>query len=193
MGTVEQDNELTDVSLCYQSLGIPLGASPTEIEQVFKALTEEYKAKLASPDPAGREEASRNLEQLNEMYDKIRGSVTYRAMEKDHLKRIGNAPASEARVKRPVHRAVIEKTPMINCPRCNGVIAKSLKTCPICKSRLYTVTEKIMRAYFSPTKIVIYCLVLAVAASLVFFLNKSGDKTKGSASEIDSLEKLQPK
>ena len=192
MGADPHENELTDVVLCYQSMGLPLDASPAEIELMFKALTEENKRKMGSPDQAIREEGRQSLELVTEMYDKIRGSITYRAMAQEHLKRDSHAPAGKASQPRPAHRPVREQSVMVQCPRCNGTIAKGLKVCPVCKSPLFSVTEKILRSLFSRNKVIAYCLILVAVAALVFFyLQKSdtgGDKTKDGLGSLDTLE-----
>jgi hypothetical protein len=192
MGAEQQENELTDVVLCYQSMGIPLDASPVQIEQMYRSLTEENKKKLAAPEPAVREEARKSQELVNEMYDKIRGSITYRAMERDYERKVSATPASEPKVKRAAHQSVKEQNLKVNCPRCNGLITKGTKVCPICKSPLLTMTEKLLRTYFSPVKVVIYCLVLVLAAAAVFFLTQQGDRFKGGMPEFDSLEQKAP-
>jgi len=161
----QQENELTDIALCYQALGVPLDASPAQIERMYQSLTEENKKKLASAEPGVRADAQRSQDLVDEMYDRIRGSITYHAMEKDYLKK--NADLAEAKVKRPVHQAVAEKNLMINCPRCNGSIRKGLKVCPICKTPIYTVLQKIVRACFTPKKLIIYFVVLSIAALAV--------------------------
>jgi hypothetical protein len=193
MGAEERDNELTDVALCYQSMGLPLDATPVQIEQMYKSLTEENRKNLASPDPGIREDARRNMGLVDEMYDKIRSSITYRAFEKEHQKKNDDAWASEARVKRPVHRVVAESSRMMHCPRCNGSIAKGLKTCPVCKTRLYTATERILKTYLTPAKLIILCVVLVLAALLIYRALQT-DKPKDGMTELDSLEqKLLPK
>jgi hypothetical protein len=188
MANGEENQELTDVVLCYQSMGVALDASPAEIEQMLKALTEENKRKMGSPDPAIREEGRRSLDLVHEMYDKICGSITYRAMEQEHLRRASQVQAGKASAPRPVHRAVREKTLMMQCPRCNGTIAKGLKVCPVCKSRLYTVTEKILRSLFTRNKVIAYCLILVVGASLVFFYLQDREQTKDGMTNLDPLE-----
>jgi len=164
----QQENELTDIALCYQALGVPLDASPAQIDRMYQSLTEENKKKLASSDPTDRADAKQSQDLVNEMYDKIRGSITYHAMEKDYLKK--SADQAEAKVKRPLHQAVVEKSLIINCPRCNGSIRKGLKVCPICKTPIYTTMQKIVRAYFTPKKLIIYFVALAVAAFAVVAL-----------------------
>jgi hypothetical protein len=162
MGAEQQQTELTDVVLCYQSMGIALDASPAVVEETFRALSEQYKKKLASPDPVLKEEARVSLELMGEMYLKIRSSITYKAAEKDYEKKTGQAAA--VRPVRPVHSAVAAKSLMMNCPRCNGSVLKGEKVCPICKSPILTAAERVMRTWLTPKRIIIYSLVLALAA-----------------------------
>jgi hypothetical protein len=159
MTAEEQQEDITDVALCYQSLGVPLDASPERIEQVYKSITEDYKRKLASKDAAEREEARASLDLLRVMYEKILNSVTYRTMERDHLKK-GTVAAAAAR--RPVHKVVAESRNMINCPRCNGLIAKTAKSCPICKSPVYGPLERALRELFTVKKVIVFCVVLSL-------------------------------
>jgi hypothetical protein len=183
MGAEENENNLTDVALCYQALGVPLDASPAQIEQMYNTLTEENTKKLASPDPVIRGDAKQSLDLLNEMYNKIRGSITYRAMEKDYQKKDNDA--AEMRVKRPVHQAVVQKNLNMQCPRCNGSITRGLKTCPICKSPIYTTMQKIQRAYFTPKKLIIYCIILSAAALAAYGLLNPEMFSASSASKGD--------
>lgn len=189
MGTEGQDNELTDVVLCYQALGIPLDASPAQIEQVFKVLTDRQRRLLSEPDSVTRSEAQRSLDQIAEMYDKIRGSVTYRTAEKDFEKK--GVLAQEA--KRPQHQAVAEKKKMVNCPRCNGLIKPGLQVCPICRTRIYTPAEKLLQALFSTKMLLLYAVLLILAGSAFYFLSSRTAPAKAPASELDSLQNLQAK
>ena len=186
MSTEEQNNELTDIALCYQSMGVPLDASPAQIEQMYKALTEENNRRQASADPAIRADAKQSQDLVNEMYEKIRGSITYRAMEKDYHKK--GLDAQDNRQKRPAPQALIQnRTVLVNCPRCNGSITKGLKVCPICKYRLYTVTEQILRTYFTPKKLIVYGVILAaIAAGAVYLLNP--DLFAGAKPEVDLFD-----
>ena len=165
MDVSEEQKELTDVALCYQSMGVQFDSSAAEIEQRYRSLAEEYKKTLGSADPAKREEASQSLELIGVLYDKIRTSITYRAVQKDYQKKSSDELISETQAKRTVHKVVAEMSIMRQCPRCNGLIGKELKTCPICKSPVLNAMQKILRDYFTPGKVVVYCLVI-VAVSL---------------------------
>lgn len=154
--------ELTDIALCYQSMGLPIDASPAQIEQRYKTLTEEYKKKLVSAQPALRQEAKVSLDLLEEMYRKIQGSITYHATRKDHLK-----AEAEAKRTREVHHTVVLRNHLVHCPRCNGLISKGLKGCPICKAPLYTPLEKISQA-LTPMRLILCLVLFAVVCALAW-------------------------
>jgi len=131
------------------------------------------------PEPGAAQEAKQSLELLNEMYTKIRGSITYQAREREQQKKEPSAPE-----KRPVHRAVMEQKLMTLCPRCNGSIAKGAKTCPICKTTFRSPLEKL----FSRRALIGYCLVLLLGMAAFFAYQQVG-KAKDSV-EFESLEKI---
>lgn len=162
MGAEEQENELTDVALCYQAMGLPLDASPVEIDRVFLSLTEEARKKLEHSDPALRQEARQSLQLLQGMYEKVRSSITYQTAHKEYLK--NSVSGAEITPRRPVHQAVLQKSNLVHCPRCNGSISKGLETCPICKSPLHGALAKLIRSYCTPGKLLSYCLVLSLVA-----------------------------
>lgn len=162
MGAEQQQTELTDVVLCYQAMGIALDASPAAVEERFRTLSEQYKNKLSSPDPSVRGDAKASLELMGEMYLKIRKSVTYLAAEKEHEKRAGRVAAGPR--SRPVHSAVAAKSLLMNCPRCNGSVVKGSKVCPICKTEILSAAQRTVRTALSPRMLLLYLVVLALAA-----------------------------
>jgi DnaJ-class molecular chaperone len=168
MGAVDQNSELTDVSLCYQAMGIPLDAPPDQIERRYRSLAVEYKKKMASSDQALREEARLSLELLQEMYSKIQKSATYRAFHEESLKKRAASPVAETGSQRGVHQAVAQRSLMVHCPRCNGSMVKGDKICPICKTPMYSSMQKIQMSYFTPKMIVIYCIAASLSALAVF-------------------------
>jgi hypothetical protein len=190
MAGEEKDTELTDIVLCYQAMGVPLDSSPAAIERAFRMLTDASKEKYASTDPAIREDGRQSLELLEQMYSKIQNSVTYKAMEREQLRRQENSQKVETQVKRPVHRAVLEQKQMVLCPRCNGSIAKGEKTCPICKSAQATSLEKLLAALFSRAALIAYGMVLVLAVAGFFFYQQNVSKAKDSAMDLESLEKI---
>jgi len=161
MGAVDPNSELTDVSLCYQAMGIPLDAPPDQIERRYRSLAGEYRKKMTSPDQTQREEARLSLELLQEMYTKIQKSATYRTVHAESLKKRGTPAVAETGSKRPVHQAVARRSVMVHCPRCNGSMAKGDKVCPICKT-------PIQMSYLTPKMMLIYMVAASLALLAVF-------------------------
>lgn len=161
MGDADQDKELTDVILCYKAMGISIDDSPEQIERTYKLLTEEYRKNLASLDPAVRENARNSMVLVKEMYDKIKGSITYTAKAKECLK-AGMREADGPKTSRAATAVKVEKSRLMNCPSCRSMINIGLKTCPICKTRIYSKTEKFLNQYFTKTTIIILCLFLLI-------------------------------
>lgn len=186
--------ELADIALCYQSIGIPLDATPAQIDQIYQQVTLRNKKQFANPDPGLREEAKRSQELVEEMIIKIRQSANYQAMEKDYQKKVGDAPVSEPQGTSAVPPAAAGR---VLCPRCQGSILRGLKNCPICQTPLGAGQgarqETKQETFFTPTKVILLCLVL-VLASLALFSFLSGGTQKDGTSEIDSLQqKIAPK
>lgn len=164
--SAKNDKDLTDIALCYQALGTDISATPAQLQRLYASLAAEYKKKLLSTDPAVREAARVNLEQVSVMYEKIKGSITYRAMENK------GAHVDESlgrRVRGPQVRVTV------HCSCCNGLIPKGLRTCPICKSPLYSATEKMMRVHLAPKRLAVYFVIVS-AVSLAVLGVRSPEK-----------------
>ena len=157
--SAEHGKELTDIALCYQALGTDISATPAQLARLYASLAAEYKKKLLSTDPAVREAARVNLEQVSVMYEKIKGSITYRAMENK------GANVAEARPGRGGRGTEVRVT--VHCSCCNGLIPKGLRTCPICKSPLYSATERKMRAHLAPKKLALYFVIVSAVSLAV--------------------------
>ncbi len=161
MGDAEQDKELTDVILCYKAMGVSIDDSPAQIERAYKLLTEDYRKNLASPDPAVRESARNSMLLVSEMYDKIKGSITYNAKAKECMK-AGMREVERQSTARAAASVKVEKSRLMNCPSCRSAISIGSKSCPVCKTRIYTKTEQILNQYFTKTTIIILCLFLLI-------------------------------
>lgn len=176
-----QEKELTDIALCYQALGVEITATPTTIERVYRSLSEEYKEKLASTDPAAREGARVNLEQLGDIYGQIRASVTYSAMEKGLQK--GNTGIPDAKRFDP------KCSVRVHCTRCNGLIPKGLRTCPICKSPLYRPLEHAIRSLLAPKKLILYFALLIAVFLAAFGVQHQGKLSTESLGQLLQVPK----
>ena len=164
------NDELKDVELCYTALGLSIGDSPAKIEIAYKRLIEIYKANLASHDPAVRNDAQNSLRLIEEMYDKIKNSVTYQTMYKDQEKlNAMQGSAEKSRMQQPGSGA-LDKA-LMKCPTCHTVINKGLKTCPRCKSRILTPAEKLMEKIFTPINLIVFgCIVVIGTLTFVGFM-----------------------
>jgi len=158
-----QETELNDTVLCYQALGLSIDDSPAHIEHTVNRLTEEYKANLASTDPAVRESARKNLALVKEMHDKIKGSVTYNSKLREQQSRGTQHSADN------VNRAVkstdphLKKASFVACPACNTIIPAGHKSCPKCKAPVLSKSEQLMKKYLTPANIAILCLIIILA------------------------------
>src|ERR1035437_4090586 len=111
------DEGLKDVELCYTALGLSTGDSPVKIEMMYKRLVEMYKTSLTAPDHRAREEAKESLSLIEEMYDKIKNSVTYQSMLKEQERR-GKLQGGAERARTPNAGAVMMDSSVMNCPMC---------------------------------------------------------------------------
>ena len=150
------DEELKDIELCYTAMGLSMGDSPAKIEMTYKRLVEMYKASLAAPDHKAREEAKDSLRLIEEMYDKIKNSVTYQSMLREQERRGKLQSAAER--SRSAGAGMMDSSVM-NCPMCRTVIKKGVKICPRCKGRIYTTAEKVMNRIFTKTNAIVFICV----------------------------------
>ena len=163
------DDKINDVALCYSAMGLSIDDPPAKVEMTYKRLREAYKAGLSSGSPQAREEANENLKLLDELYNKIINSVTYKTVASDQARResVQGGP-NRGRSGGSAERA--GKVSLISCPKCNTVVNKGTKVCPRCKTRIYTDFEKAMKVLTSKTSIVIMAIlvVMVVLAVLGF-------------------------
>jgi hypothetical protein len=170
MSNASADNhELKDVELCYTALGLSIGDSPAKIEMTYKRLVETYKANLASPDPAARADAQNSLKLIEEMYDKIKNSVTYQTMYRDQERRNKMHGEAEKSRMQQSEAGALDKS-LTKCPTCRTVINKGLKTCPRCKARIVSPFEKLMEKIFTPTNVIVFgCIVVIGTLAFIGF------------------------
>jgi hypothetical protein len=161
-----KENELTDITLCYMAMGVSIGDSPDKIEETYKALTEEYRKNLRSPDHAVREDAKNNIELIGELYEKIKGSITYQTMAKDYLKS-SQRDADKAGIRKTAANVKVEKTRLMSCPNCKKIISKGLKVCPLCRKPVNTKAGKFIKQYFTITNTIISLIIVVIAITFV--------------------------
>jgi hypothetical protein len=180
--SARNDDELKDIALCYSALGLSVGDSPNKIEMTYKRIVATNKAGLASPDPQVRENANQNLRLVEEMYSKIRYSVTYQSALKDQEKKSKMRDEVE-QTRIPARETVVMDKALMNCPMCHSVISKGTKSCPRCKARIETPVEKMMKVLSSPAIIIIFgCLV--VLGIIAFFWIMYPDQIRELATSL---------
>jgi hypothetical protein len=157
------NDELKDVELCYTAMGLSIGDSPGKIEMTYKRLIETYKANQASPDPAVREDAQNSLKLIEDMYDKIKNSVTYQTMYKEQERR--NKTAAEKSRMQQSGAGALDKS-LTKCPTCHTVISKGLKICPRCKARIVSSSERLMQKIFTPTNMMIFGSIVVIVTMI---------------------------
>ncbi|MEI8355715.1 MAG: hypothetical protein WCG31_06465, partial [Deltaproteobacteria bacterium] len=115
--TEERDDKLKDVILCYQAMGVSLSDSPEQIEFTYNCLTKEYKKNLFSPDLDLREEAKKSLAVTTELYETIKGSVTYNSIAREYEKQVGNK-TDVKKLRKPDVKVVVPEVKTVTCPSC---------------------------------------------------------------------------
>ena len=167
--TTGDENEIKDIALCYTALGLSVGDSPGKIEMVYKRVVETCKANLASPDPKVREEAKNSLSLVEEMYEKIRKSVTYQTALRDQDRQV-RMQSDAGRSASSGHGTVVADKALTTCPMCHSVISKEARTCPRCKARIETVGEKMMSVVTTPAVLIIICILVLIGAAILVWM-----------------------
>lgn len=151
------ENELNDVSLCFQALGIEFGAPPDEVEKAYKRMIDVIKKKQSSANPAERAEAAKDLELAHDLYDKIKNSVTYNT----RLKERDQAESLKEQIKKSAEQQ--QQMQFKVCLSCQKTIGASLKKCPYCKEPVRTPLEMFFHRLFSGANLVIILVLLVLA------------------------------
>jgi rubrerythrin len=167
----ETENELSDVLMCYKAFGLSVSDSPEQIDSMYKVLTEECRKNLSAPDPSVRFGARSDLAAIKNMYDTIKGSITYGSVARQSENAIKATTVRNGN-RISANTDVVLNYKTVKCPSCNNLIRKSLKTCPVCNARIYTKTEKLINfagKYFTKKKVFLLSvfLLLAIIAALV--------------------------
>lgn len=156
------EDERNDVSLCFQALGIEFGSPPEAVEKAYQKVIADIKRKSTSPDPAIRAEAMNDVDLINDLYEKIRNSVTYNSK----LKEAENAAALKASMKKA---GPVEPQFKI-CPSCQRSIAFHIKKCPFCREVIRTPLEKLIYHIFSLKTLAVILVLAAIIAGGLFLL-----------------------
>jgi len=157
-----------DIDLCYKVMGLTFSDPPDKVDRVYNSLVAEYSKNMQSADPAGRQTAKDNLEQVKELYERITGSMIYKdyAREYEKYKQLKESQKSEKQQK-----AEAEKSLMVSCPYCAKLINPAQKTCIYCNRRILSPMEMLLTKVFSTRNIIILIVVslLIVGLAVLYF------------------------
>jgi hypothetical protein len=167
-----KNEELTDIDLCYKALGLSVGDSPERIETTYNRLMDMYKNNMKSADAQVRDEAKNSLSLIADMYENIKASVTYQAMEKEYSKMskrsIEAGKRSAAKSDAPIMKSIYKE-----CPSCTATVSKSATKCPTCKYEFQTVTDRFTSQMFTRTNVIILSVIAVLAVVIVGYLNRA--------------------
>ncbi|GAM07853.1 hypothetical protein OR1_00122 [Geobacter sp. OR-1] len=158
-----------NLELCYKVMGLSFSDPPEKVDKVFNNLMAGYKQKLRSSKPDEAQDAQMNIEQIQEIYERITNSMIYKdyAREYEKYKNAQNAVKEERQMK-----AHVEKSTFVNCPSCGKILNIGFKTCPYCRKKVYTPAEMMMMKIFSTRNIIIAAVVILAIAAVGIYLFK---------------------
>jgi hypothetical protein len=158
-----------DIELCYKVMGLSFSDTPDKVDRVYNGLVAEYTASLKSEDPAARQAAKDNLEQVKDLYERITGSMIYKDYAREYEK---YKLLKEEEMQARKQKLEEEKEAMVNCPYCNKKIPAKQKVCLYCHGKILSPFELFMYKVFSKRNLIVLAVVLVmVAAGIVMMLN----------------------
>jgi hypothetical protein len=171
------EDERSDISLCFQALGIEFGAAPEEVEKAYQRMVAEIKRRQASGDPSQKAEAAKDLELAFDLYEKIRNSVTYNS----RMKEVNLADSIKSQIKKDSAQQFKV------CPSCHKTIGATFKKCPFCRETIRTPVEMFFHQLFSGKMLAATILVLiAIIAAVVLAINPGLLKGKKSEPPVET-------
>jgi hypothetical protein len=149
-----------DIELCYKVMGLSFSDTPDKVDRVYKSLVDEYTNTMKSADPAGRQAAKDNLEQVKELYERITGSMIYKDYAREYEK----------------YKLLKEhedgKELMASCPYCSKQIPANQKVCIYCHKKILTPMELLVAKVFITRNVIAAVVVLAfIGLGVAMILN----------------------
>lgn len=163
-------NELyDDIDLCYKVMGLSFSDPPDKVDRVYKSLVAEYTKGMAVGDPAARQNAKANLEQVKDLYERITTSIIYKDYAKEHekYKQLKEAERAE-KGNRQKTASETSKPTVVSCPYCNKKISADLNECIYCHHKIVSSSSDVIEKLFSTRNVIILVAILAV----LFYLLK---------------------
>lgn len=168
----EKEKEFSDIELCYKAMGLSFSDNPEQVEKTYRKLKESYGKAMSSSDSTERVKASDNLNQLEELFSTITGSLIYKdyAREYEKYKAIKAEKLAERKLKQQQQPIVKEK--LIDCPYCHKPISEKLKVCIYCRGKILTPMEQLIVNIFSVKNVIVLTAITLLAlVGVVFYLN----------------------
>lgn len=159
-----------DIELCYKVMGLEFSDPPEKVDKVYHDLLAGYKHQLRSSGPGEIQDAKKNIEQVQELYERITCSLIYRDYAREYEK---YRQAKHAEKEQRQHHPPVEKSMLINCPLCGKVMHKGYKTCPSCHKKVYSKFELLMMKVFSTRIMIIAAVLLLVCSAAAVFVFRS--------------------
>lgn len=172
-GTKNLNEIYDDIDLCYKVMGLTFSDPPEKVDRVYKSLVAEYTKASGIGDPTSRQNAKANLEQVQDLYERITSSMIYKdyAREYEKYKQLKEAERAEKGIKQKVAPEPPKPT-VINCPYCNKKISADLKVCLYCHHKILTPFEQVMAKLFTTRNIVVIVVaVLMIIGAIVVSMN----------------------
>jgi hypothetical protein len=141
------EKELSDIELCYKAMGLSFSDNPEQVEKTYRKLKDEYGKATRSAIVAERSRATENLQQLEELFTTITGSLIYKDYAKEHEKY--KALKAEHFAERKQKHQPVDKNALINCPYCKKPISPKSETCIYCHGKVMTMLERLKTKFFS--------------------------------------------
>jgi DNA-directed RNA polymerase subunit RPC12/RpoP len=140
-------------------MGLSFSDTPDKVDRVYNGLVAEYTASLKSDDPAARQAAKDNLEQVKDLYERITGSMIYKDYAREYEK---YKLLKEEEMQARKQKLEEEKETMVNCPYCNKKIPAKLKVCLYCHGKILSPMEMLMVKIFSTRNMIVAVIILVL-------------------------------
>jgi len=155
-----------DIDLCYKVMGLTFSDPPDQVDKVYHSLVDKYKRELNAANTELRQQAKINLDQVNDLYERITSSMIYKDYAREYEK-YKQLKADEALSKK--QKQEVEKETLMNCPHCNKRIPVTLKVCIYCNGKILSPAELMMVKLFSKRNVLVFSVVLlCIAAGIAF-------------------------
>lgn len=165
-----QSETYDNIELCYKVMGLSFSDPPDQVDRIYHSLVDKYKRDMSSSDPDARQNAKTNLDQVNELFERITNSMIYKDYAREYEK-YKQFKADEAEARKQKHEA--EKDVLMICPYCSKRIPIKQRTCIYCHGTIYTPAELLLKKLLAPKVLIAGAVFFVLIAVAVVVLNPS--------------------